>query len=190
MSFPHEDSEFEALLRIVAGERGVAEALVEKDYWVTHTLWALSESTLDVGFKGGTSLSKGFGLITRFSEDLDLKMDRDKLVAISSRFAKAKEAPSFVRHSEDAARIILAARAGQLPPLDQGLKELARDMLAAGDIRAVPVANDPAFVLPAGARRAEVEQAYEAIAPMFWGERVSLDDALAAIRGWTSHELA
>jgi len=67
----------------------------------------------------------------------------DKLDAISSRFAKAKEAPSFVRHYEDAARIILAAQAGQLPPLDHRPKELARDMLAAGDIRAVPAANDP-----------------------------------------------
>ena len=68
MTFPHEDSEFGELLRIVAGERGVSEALVEKDYWVTHTLWALSESKLAVWFKGGTSLSKGFGLITRFSD--------------------------------------------------------------------------------------------------------------------------
>jgi hypothetical protein len=34
-----------------------------------------SESGLDVWFKGGTSLSKRFGLIERFSEDLDLKLD-------------------------------------------------------------------------------------------------------------------
>jgi hypothetical protein len=80
--FPHEDSEFGELLQIVAGERGVSEALVEKDYWVTHTLWALSKSTLDVWFKGGTSLSKGFGLIRRFSEDLDVKIDRGQVEAL------------------------------------------------------------------------------------------------------------
>src|SRR5690606_32469470 len=45
---------------------------IEKDYWVTHTLWALHDTDLDLWFKGGTSLSKGFGLIHRFSEDLDL----------------------------------------------------------------------------------------------------------------------
>jgi len=72
MSFVHEDAEFQQLLRIVAHETGIAAPLVEKDYWVTHTLWALHETGLEIWFKGGTSLSKGFGLIQRFSEDLDL----------------------------------------------------------------------------------------------------------------------
>ena len=72
MSFIHEDPEFEQLLAIVARDAGIPVALIEKDYWVTHTLWALHETGLDVWFKGGTSLSKGFGIIRRFSEDLDL----------------------------------------------------------------------------------------------------------------------
>jgi Nucleotidyl transferase AbiEii toxin, Type IV TA system len=74
VSFVHDDPEFGDLLRIVAGERRIAPGLVEKDYWVTHTLWALHDTGFDVWFKGGTSLSKGFGLIERFSEDLDLKL--------------------------------------------------------------------------------------------------------------------
>ena len=74
MSFVHDDPEFDDLLRIVAGERRIAPGLIEKDYWVTHTLWALHDTGFDVWFKGGTSLSKGFGLIERFSEDLDLKL--------------------------------------------------------------------------------------------------------------------
>ena len=49
--------------------------LVEKDYWVTHVLWSLHDLGLEVWFKGGTSLSKGFGLIERFSEDLDLRLE-------------------------------------------------------------------------------------------------------------------
>ncbi len=57
MSFAHEDREFADLLRIVAEDRGVVPALVEKDYWVTHTLWALQEQGLELWFKGGTSLS-------------------------------------------------------------------------------------------------------------------------------------
>lgn len=72
MRFIHEDPDFLNLLAIVAREVGISEALVEKDYWVTHALWALHETGLDIWFKGGTSLSKGFGLIQRFSEDLDL----------------------------------------------------------------------------------------------------------------------
>ena len=72
MSFVHDEPDFAQLLVIVAREVGVDVALVEKDYWVTHCLWALERSGLEVWFKGGTSLSKGYGLIVRFSEDLDL----------------------------------------------------------------------------------------------------------------------
>jgi hypothetical protein len=77
VNFVHSDrDEFADLIRIVAAERGgLLRSIVEKDYWVTHTLWALSRSGLDIWFKGGTSLSKGFGLIERFSEDLDLKIE-------------------------------------------------------------------------------------------------------------------
>lgn len=75
MTFIHEDSEFEDLLRIVAERRRLSLGLVEKDYRVTHALWALHAQGLDVWFKGGTSLSKGFGIIERFSEDLDLEID-------------------------------------------------------------------------------------------------------------------
>jgi hypothetical protein len=75
MAFPHQDSEFDDLVRLVADKQRLSPSLVEKDYWVTHTLWALHDASLDVWFKGGTSLSKGFNLIQRFSEDVDLKID-------------------------------------------------------------------------------------------------------------------
>ncbi len=76
MSFVHEHADFQQLLGIVARETGIAAVLVEKDYWVTHILWGLHETGLDIWFKGGTSLSKGFGLIQRLSEDLDLSSGR------------------------------------------------------------------------------------------------------------------
>ena len=85
MSFVHENAEeFADLVQIVAGERGLRRSIVEKDYWATHTLWALSTTGLDVWFKGGTSLSKGFGLIERFSEDLDLKIEPGTATALPS----------------------------------------------------------------------------------------------------------
>ena len=65
MSFIHQDRDFNDLLGIVAERQGLAIALVEKDYWVTHALWAIHEQGFDIWFKGGTSLSKGFGLIER-----------------------------------------------------------------------------------------------------------------------------
>ena len=75
MKFPHLDPEFDALVRIVAEKEGLSVGLIEKDYWVTHTLWALHDAGFAIWFKGGTSLSKGFGLIQRFSENLDLRID-------------------------------------------------------------------------------------------------------------------
>lgn len=59
-------------------------ALVEKDYWVTHTLWAVRAGGLSVWFKGGTSLSKGFGLIERFSEDLDVMLEAPDLLPVTN----------------------------------------------------------------------------------------------------------
>lgn len=72
MTFIHDDSDFPVLLTLVAEETRIEPALVEKDYWVTHCLWALHRTGLELWFKGGTSLSKGYGIIQRFSEDLDL----------------------------------------------------------------------------------------------------------------------
>lgn len=62
---------------------GTAVQNVEKDFWVCWTLDALFNGLAPGGprllFKGGTSLSKAFGLITRFSEDIDITVFRDDL---------------------------------------------------------------------------------------------------------------
>jgi hypothetical protein len=58
---------------------GLDEGSVEKDFWVCWTLrelFRLPEIGPHLTFKGGTSLSKGYGLIQRFSEDLDIVVDR------------------------------------------------------------------------------------------------------------------
>jgi hypothetical protein len=73
--FVHDDAAFADLVSIVSDARSVPKSFVEKDYWVTHTLWAIHEQGFDVWFKGGTSLSKGFDLIKRFSEDVDVKIE-------------------------------------------------------------------------------------------------------------------
>jgi hypothetical protein len=73
--FLHNHSDFSALIRIVAGEMDIAPALVEKDYWIMHCLYGLQKLELRFELKGGTSLSKGFGLIHRFSEDIDIRIE-------------------------------------------------------------------------------------------------------------------
>ena len=82
----HERPElFAELVRRCVDELDRPADLVEKDYWVTHTLDALQRSGFEVHFKGGTSLSKGFALIERFSEDLDLKLDAHFLPFVDDR---------------------------------------------------------------------------------------------------------
>jgi hypothetical protein len=71
----HNHSEFADLIRIVAEERGVDPALVEKDYWIMHCLYGLQQLGLTFQLKGGTSLSKGFQVINRFSEDIDIRIE-------------------------------------------------------------------------------------------------------------------
>ena len=318
MSFIHEDRGFNDLLRIVAKRHGLAVGLVEKDYWVTHVLWAIHNQGFDVWFKGGTSLSKGFDLIKRFSEDLDLKiepgsastlplvtdwtrestratrqrrsyfetladllqvagaeillsvpdnerrwtsanlhvrypgrnidslsgltpfvllevgsarvtpsLERDltsfvhdhlgengqlahyhanrpsavrcvhpfvtlieKLDNLHRRVPRADGDPAtFVRHFEDAAHII--ASAGDLPALAgyRDVWSLADEMLAERQIRQRPASDDPAFAPGDGERWRQIRAAHEAIGPMFWGERIALEDACEAIRTWIADEL-
>ena len=63
-----------------ATKRIRAEA-AEKDWWVVQVIRALFSSQFrdNMSFKGGTSLSKGWGLIERFSEDIDIAIDREFL---------------------------------------------------------------------------------------------------------------
>jgi len=74
--FLHHDADFRDLLDTVAQRSPLkAVAMVEKDYWIVHTLWGLQQVGLPFQFKGGTSLSKAYGLTQRFSEDIDLIVD-------------------------------------------------------------------------------------------------------------------
>ena len=70
--------EREILFRNTAAKCGLSEGIVEKDFWVCWTLDYLfhgSPWAKHLAFKGGTSLSKCFDLIHRFSEDIDLILD-------------------------------------------------------------------------------------------------------------------
>lgn len=68
----HDLSDFEDLIAVAARNESIDPGLVEKDYWIMHCLWGLQQLGLAFELKGGTSLSKGYGLIERFSEDIDI----------------------------------------------------------------------------------------------------------------------
>lgn len=69
-------SEWKEIIETVAREIGRNEQMVEKDTIQSMFLHELAKSELPFVFKGGTSLSKAYNLIDRFSEDIDLSMNR------------------------------------------------------------------------------------------------------------------
>jgi hypothetical protein len=74
-TFLHRHSDFNDLIRIVGQRLKIDPGLVEKDYWIMHCLYGLQQLGMIYELKGGTSLSKGFGIIDRFSEDIDLHIE-------------------------------------------------------------------------------------------------------------------
>lgn len=72
------DADRADIVRITAAEVNIIEAAIEKDFWVCwalHRIFSDTELSKQLLFKGGTSLSKCYGLIERFSEDIDLILD-------------------------------------------------------------------------------------------------------------------
>jgi hypothetical protein len=71
-TYLHERPDFEKLLRTIEGETGILIQLIEKDYWIMHVLYGLKQQGFEFELKGGTSLSKAYNIIDRFSEDIDI----------------------------------------------------------------------------------------------------------------------
>jgi hypothetical protein len=68
-----------AIFNAIASEKGMTPFAVEKDWWVSRTLEIIFKMNIakHLVFKGGTSLSKAWKLINRFSEDIDLAIDKE-----------------------------------------------------------------------------------------------------------------
>ena len=77
MTYLHNHPNFKDLIEITSGEMGINVSLVEKDYWIMNVLYHLN-SLFNFQMKGGTSLSKGFKIIDRFSEDIDIQIEPPK----------------------------------------------------------------------------------------------------------------
>lgn len=72
------ENDRKALFHNTAAKMGMTDAIIEKDFWVCYMLDYLFHRCAwkdHIAFKGGTSLSKSYGLIERFSEDIDLILD-------------------------------------------------------------------------------------------------------------------
>ena len=76
--FLHEDKKrFSYIINRVSYQTGRMGKMIEKDYYVTMILRLLSSEMPFVVFKGGTSLSKCYKVISRFSEDIDVTVDQN-----------------------------------------------------------------------------------------------------------------
>ncbi len=76
MAYLHEDSEqFFNAINLTFAQTGIFTQAIEKDYYVTMILRNLSTRLPYIVFKGGTSLSKCYNVIKRFSEDIDITID-------------------------------------------------------------------------------------------------------------------
>ncbi|WP_414839205.1 nucleotidyl transferase AbiEii/AbiGii toxin family protein [Carnobacterium sp. TMP28] len=82
----HEDKEvFKEIISATAGTLNFEEFQIEKDYYVSLLLKKLVEVSPEIVFKGGTSLSKCYDVINRFSEDIDITIKIDKKVSNKER---------------------------------------------------------------------------------------------------------
>lgn len=77
----------------ISEQTGMSPFAIEKDWWVSRCLEIIFQ--LDVAkhlvFKGGTSLSKAWKLIDRFSEDVDLAIDQDFLMSPTNKWSKKEK---------------------------------------------------------------------------------------------------
>ena len=94
MEYLHNNKELFSDIIIAASDTlNIAPAIIEKDYYVTLLLKKITEKCPDIIFKGGTSLSKCFKLINRFSEDIDIGLNCDKATE-----GKRKRLKAFIKN--------------------------------------------------------------------------------------------
>jgi hypothetical protein len=117
LDFIHNDPEFKELLSIVSSQKGIDITLIEKDYWIMHALYSLQQQGIEFELKGGTSLSKGYGLIHRFSEDIDIH--------IRTNFGLITEGKEDKPQVREARKEFYDVLANSL--LIDGITEIARD---------------------------------------------------------------
>lgn len=98
-NYLHHRKDFPDLLRILEQETGVIAQLIEKDYWIMHVLHGLQAQGLNFELKGGTSLSKGYQIIHRFSEDIDIHIHPPVDFQVQQNPHKTK--PSHIQSRRD-----------------------------------------------------------------------------------------
>ena len=116
----NDQSLFEQVILRVSEDTGIEASIIEKDYYVTLFLQRIVAQQPNIIFKGGTSLSKCYKLINRFSEDIDLNVEtethptegqrkklKEVIVSIIDEFGFTLTNPDKVRSRRDYNRYIV-----------------------------------------------------------------------------------
>lgn len=119
INYLHHQPSFKDLLIIVAEERVIDPYLVEKDYWIMHSLYGLQKLGLQFELKGGTSLSKAYKIIDRFSEDIDIHIHPNSELNIN-------ENPKNTNRNNSERRLAFFDSLSQSIHID-GIVEVVRD---------------------------------------------------------------
>ncbi len=92
MNLHHDKESFKELIIGAANELHIPANIIEKDYFVTLVLKELRTHLKDMVFKGGTSLTKCYRLLDRFSEDIDISYNAEAGIPGEARKRKLKKA--------------------------------------------------------------------------------------------------
>ena len=145
LTLPHDEQN--EIVTECAARMGVPNVIVEKDFWVCWMLDVLFQSSLadSLVFKGGTSLSKVFGAINRFSEDIDLSVSTE-LLELPEPGDSRNQANKWMTQAE--AACTEAARDKFLPELEQLIAEPLEPLKERSDQNWLEFVVDPASNSP------------------------------------------
>jgi predicted nucleotidyltransferase component of viral defense system len=91
-NYLHAHPDFGDLILILSEKMSIAPVLIEKDYWIMQCLYGLQAINMKFYLKGGTSLSKAFGIINRFSEDIDILIEPPYALHVATKRNQDKTA--------------------------------------------------------------------------------------------------
>lgn len=91
VEYLHNHKNFPDLLRILEDKTNIQSGLIEKDYWIMNVLNGLKKQNFNFELKGGTSLSKGYKIIDRFSEDIDIHIKPPTELWVEENPSKIKD---------------------------------------------------------------------------------------------------
>lgn len=131
-----------------AARKGMTPAIVEKDFWVCWTLgrlFAHGDLSRLLMFKGGTSLSKVFNLIERFSEDIDLILDWRVVIGDDDPLAERSNNKQDALNKTIDARGVDYIGGELLPKISQAVDPVCGCKLAEDDLHALNVEYPASF---------------------------------------------